>query len=113
MFGCATNFDCSICKNFTQSSETKKPKCINYAGYIAEKRENSDFHVDGCRNYKVSDKEYRVSLGFRHWIYYDVKAGSREKALQKARNKCSKGEDYDGQAVDREEEFDEVEEIKD
>jgi hypothetical protein len=60
----------------------------------------------------METKKYRVNLGFKEWIYFDVKATSRKDALKKARKMYADGKNYNGFNNEREEEFDTVEEIK-
>jgi len=54
-------------------------------------------------------KRYRVSLGFKKWIYFDVKATSYGSALRKARKRYEDGKDYIGTGYERQEDFDTVE----
>jgi phosphatidylethanolamine-binding protein (PEBP) family uncharacterized protein len=53
-------------------------------------------------------KKYRVSLGFKHWIYFDIKALSKEQAIQKAKKMYERGKAYNGMNDERTEDFDEI-----
>ena len=57
----------------------------------------------------ANTNKYKVNLGFTHWIYFNVKASSKEKAYKKAIKMYENGEDYDGTNDERNEEFDTTE----
>jgi len=53
--------------------------------------------------------KYKVSLGFKHWIYFNVNAVSKEKAYQKAKKIYEAGKNYNGIDDERDESFDTTE----
>ena len=55
---------------------------------------------------------YNVGLGFKKWIYYNVKATSYENALKKAKKMYMNEKDFVGTGYERNEDFDKVEKIK-
>jgi len=54
MFCAAIAYFCEKCSNW-KNTESKK-KCDNADLYVIEKRENSDYAMSGCRNYKEEQK---------------------------------------------------------